>query len=321
MRISTIFSALLVLICMVKASLKANPTGYNNLTICNYDTAIIDPNRPSHRIPMLIYYPCNRLHKYPYMIFGHAAESQDTWYDYIWRGMVPQGYICIFLGSYEYVGNQKDFARDQRYTNDWVRDTCANDPDCPLYQIVVNKSIISGMSMGGGAAMLSAGNYSLGESFNHSFDAFMTLSGCGGSDTHKSMKQNKIPSIIMSGSHDCICPATVDADKYYDDVPDTTCKYLAIITNGTHCHFGQEGYIGPVADDLCQKDEAGSCHGIVYQKNIPEKTQHDIVIEYYSSFMFATLYENNDKQAMSAVSTQLTNDKASGVMYNIGVGC
>ena len=120
-----------------------NPTN-NSYTICNYATDIIDPSRPSHNIPLLIYYPCNHLNKYPYMVFGHAAESQDTWYDYIWQSMVPQGYICIFLGSYEYASKQEDFARDQRFTNDWVRDKCSKDPNCPLYQIVINKSIVSG---------------------------------------------------------------------------------------------------------------------------------------------------------------------------------
>ena len=140
-----LFDGILLSICigLAKSYNSFNPTS-GNYTICNYDTTLRDPSRPNHNIPLLMYYPCNHLNKYPYMIFGHAAESQDTWYDYIWQGMVPQGYITIFLGSHEYVSNENDFAKDQRYTNDWVRDQCSKDPNCPLYDIVIPKSIVSG---------------------------------------------------------------------------------------------------------------------------------------------------------------------------------
>ena len=119
----------------------------NNYTICNSKTTIVDPARPTHNIPMLLYFPCpmEPQQQFPYMVFGHAAESQDTWYDYIWKGMVPQGYIISLLGSYEYVSEQQNFARDQRYTNDWLRDTCNYDPKCPLYGMVAGKSIVSGI--------------------------------------------------------------------------------------------------------------------------------------------------------------------------------
>lgn len=173
------------------------------------------------------------------------------------------------------------------------------------------------MSMGGGASMLSGSNYPLDETFNHTFDAIMTLSGCGDEITHKAMKMDSVPTIIMSGSHDCICPAIQYADKYYNNIPDTTCKYLAVIRNGTHCHFGQEGY---VKDDACELVEESGCNGIPYN-HISEDTQHEIVVNYYSLFMYATLYENNSKASMNAVAQQLTKDENNGVMYNVSINC
>ena len=173
--------------------------------------------------------------------------------------------------------------------------------------------------MGGGAAMISGSDYNLGENYNHTFDAMMTLSGCGGGDCGRALKQDKTPTFIMSGSHDCICPATRDADPYYNDIPQTTCKFLAILTNGTHCHFGEEGTL----EDLsCQQVEKAGCpSNIPYVDNISEDRQHEIVVQYMTLFMEAALYDNNSQQAMDAVASQLAKDQASGVMFNSASSC
>ena len=93
-----------------------NPTG-NNYTICSWDTIIIDPSRSHHIIPLNIHYPCNNSNIYPLMIFGHASQSQNTWYNYIWEILVPQGYIIIMPGSYEYINDSHLlFATDMIYT-------------------------------------------------------------------------------------------------------------------------------------------------------------------------------------------------------------
>ena len=125
-----------------------NPTGYN-FSICNWKTDIYDPDRPDHKIPLLNYYPCDHVQQYPIMIFGHASKSQDTWYDYIWKGLVPQGYIVTLLGSYEYEDSYPDFSRDQRYTLDWMYNVCNVTETCALYQMIMKKSIASGHSFGG----------------------------------------------------------------------------------------------------------------------------------------------------------------------------
>merc|ERR1719242_2095405 len=142
------------------------------------------------------------------------------------------------------------------------------------------------MSMGGGSSMISASEDILQETFNHTFDALMTLSGCGhGQTTHRAMSQMKVATFVMSGSHDCICPAVDYADLYYEEIPQSTCKYLAVIRNATHCHFGEEGTL---EDEACELTERVQCDGISYE-HIAENDQHSIVVQYYSLFMRATL--------------------------------
>ena len=172
--------------------------------------------------------------------------------------------------------------------------------------------------MGGGSSLLSASsNYSLNEPFNHTFNALMPLSGCGDNSIIDATKQIYIPTIIMSGSHDCLCPATEYADVYYKCLPDKTCKYLAIINNGTHCHFEEEGF---TKDRACELVEESACNGKPYN-HISEDYQHEIVINYFTSFMYATLYQNDSKQSLNSVATQLKNDENNGVMYNISIDC
>ncbi len=48
--------------------------------------------------------------------------------------------------------------------------------------------------MWGGSSILSGTDYALGEQFNHTFDAIMTLSGCGGTDTHTTQADHLNPS-------------------------------------------------------------------------------------------------------------------------------
>ena len=170
--------------------------------------------------------------------------------------------------------------------------------------------------------MLSASGMSLGQTFNHSFDALMTLSGCGhGNQTHQAMSQMEVPTFIMSGSHDCICPPEEYADIYHREIPETTCKYLAVIRNATHCHFGEEGFF---EDESCELTEKVQCNGVSYN-HISEEEQHSVVMEYYSLFMEATLKSLSIDKAHAfredAVARQLQHDLNRGIMRNIAVGC
>lgn len=123
-----------------------NPTG-KNYTMCNWNTHITDPARPSHRIPLITYYPCDKTKQYPIMVFGHASQSQNTWYDYIWKAMVPQGYIVTLPGSYEYLNDShKLFAADMAYTLQYFYDICNTSTvsECPLSGRIMKKSIVAG---------------------------------------------------------------------------------------------------------------------------------------------------------------------------------
>eukprot|EP01083_Nonionella_stella_P209608 759677_1 len=126
-----------------------NPTGHN-YTICHWNTRIADPVRPTHSIALKTHYPCDTNHSYPIMVFGHASTSQNSWYDYIWQSIVPQGYIITMPGSYEYLNDSHElFAADIKYTLQYFYDDCNQTATCPLNAMIMDKSIVSGHSLGG----------------------------------------------------------------------------------------------------------------------------------------------------------------------------
>merc|ERR550525_2305694 len=79
-----------------------NPTGYN-FSICHWTTVIKDSSR-RHHIPLTTHYPCSIENDiditFPLMVFGHASHCSNTWYDYIWKSVVPWGYIVAMPLSY-----------------------------------------------------------------------------------------------------------------------------------------------------------------------------------------------------------------------------
>ena len=167
---------------------------------------------------------------------------------------------------------------------------------------------------------MSVGNANVNEAFEYEFDALMTLSGCGYREVAEAAKNVTKPAFILSGSSDCICPPSVYADPYYfNDIPSTTCKYIGIITNGTHCHFGETG---EVEDILCGDVEADSCANKTNTRmEIPKQDQWNIVNEYFSLFMYATLYTDQNSLALNNISLQLQNDYNNGIMYETNSNC
>eukprot|EP01084_Bolivina_argentea_P262090 443141_1 len=306
-----------------------NPTG-NNFTICHWDTIITDPARPTHQIPLKTHYPCNKTNTYPLMVFGHASTTSNTWYNYVFQTMVPQGYILTMPGSYEvFNDSHKLFAADMAYTLQYFYDQCNITQFCPLYGMIMNKSIVSGHSLGGAASLLIAGNaININEQFKHQFTSIMTLSGCGvdSNETNYTYAAQHIhiPSFLITGSSDCMCnpPYNISIVGYYNDIPHTvsTCKYIGIITNATHCHFQDEWL--DVTDETCVLLEDSECRPLLpNREKIPKERQWEIVNTYFGLFMYQTLYVDNDKNAIQAIEMQLEKDKENNVMTFIETDC
>ena len=89
---------------------------YGGYKIGSFDETIINPSFPNHEIPVLVYYPTETGHVWPTIIFAHGFEAEATWYDWIYRDMVPLGFIVAYINSYPRGPlNGTQFAIDQRY--------------------------------------------------------------------------------------------------------------------------------------------------------------------------------------------------------------
>ena len=79
----------------------------------------------THEIPIEVWYPGNMTKdspKAPILVFGHCLFGPDHYYDYIWKTLVPKGYIVILPVGDRFSGSEIELARDMRYTLDWLMD-------------------------------------------------------------------------------------------------------------------------------------------------------------------------------------------------------
>ena len=170
--------------------------------------------------------------------------------------------------------------------------------------------------MGGGATFFSIGDYDLGQTFNNEFNAAFTLSGCAFSinkmeDAVKNITNKYV--FIMSATHDCICPPYDNSILFFNEINDTnTCKYLADITNGTHCNFMEPPE--EIRDLPCVTEEKILCPEL-YHNNINATYQWSIVSKYMTMFLNATLYRNYDN--FDKIKSELSKDKSNGIMTDI----
>eukprot|EP00483_Globobulimina_turgida_P007857 UN07872 len=196
--------------------------------VITWKTKIYNPTWDvfTDKIPLLIHYPKtdDKTLKFPVIVFNHGGDCKNTYYDYVWQNLAPQGYIVAMPGLYEHPWiSEYEYTAAQRYTLNWLRSDCNANTSCPLYGMVGNKSIASGHSMGGGASFLSVSNFNVNETFENEFDASFTLSGCDNrydeliTSLHNVEKTKTM--FIMSGSRDCICPPDRNSDVFYDGMP------------------------------------------------------------------------------------------------------
>lgn len=269
------------------------------------------------KLPVIIHYPSDKSERYPVIVFNHGWTCHNTWYNYVWQKLVPQGYIVAMPGDDETdipTENIFEYSAGQRYTLDWIVDDCAKDHSCPLAGIIGDKFACSGHSMGGGATLLSIADYPVGYTSQHRFDAALTLSGCNPNEkVLKACKDITRPILLLTGSRDCICPPHEYADKYYAAVPGGhgSCKYLGDITNGTHCNFEDNG----LAEGECDIAEFDLCPFEPHQ-HISDRAQWNISTTYMAQFFKATLKDGDNSQDLKRLGEMLEQDVKAGVMYS-----
>eukprot|EP01084_Bolivina_argentea_P299965 517118_1 len=290
-------------------------TVYGQYKIKQWKTTIKNPGNKNHDIPLIVHYPETK-GVYPLMVFNHGGAAQNTWYNFVWENLVPQGIIVAMPNDYTYASPNSIsaestlelYSQDQRYVLDWFKDDCNTSNSCPLQGMIGDKTIASGHSDGASCTILSFSGYiEKYQKFKHQFDSAFTLSSCSQTPVVQAYPMITKPIFVMSATHDCMCPAKHDSIPEYNSMANTTCKFLGDITNGTHCDFMD----APAINQQGCRD-LDQCAGVNHKYDISQQAQLNIVNGYMNMFINATL--RGDSAVFNQIYTKLQSDKSKGVM-------
>ena len=250
---------------------------------------------------------------FPIISFAHCLFGGDGWYDYVVQTLVPAGYIFASTGFHDFfTADAMQMSRTQVLMRTTVR-AMGQDPTSPLYGIVGNISALMGHSLGGSSSLLTAELAPPGD-----FVSVVTLSAC----MVKDVKAVKLPLLVLTGTHDCICPAKSNSIPVYD-LAGSACKMLGNINNATHCNFAQFTVLPDLVDTACTVVEKATGEvigcGNIKDKHIPVQQQFQLVSRYVLPYFEWTL--KGAKDARVQLLDDLKQDNKTGVTQVLQHGC
>ncbi|MFM7710642.1 MAG: alpha/beta hydrolase family protein [Ferruginibacter sp.] len=232
-----------VLICLFSSHLalmsqSVYQRGYRSITFN-------DPSRSGRAIATDIYYPANTAGtnvpvasgttRFPVVVFGHGFSLPASAYTKLADTLTRNGYIAAFPTTETGLAPSHDnFGKDISYLCTAIIQL-DGDPTSFLYQRVTSKAAVGGHSMGGGCSFLAAasGNANIQALFN------MAAAETSPSATTAASSVN-IPTLIFSGSNDCIVPPATQ-QAMYNNIPGS-CKSQITITGATHCQIADNNF-------------------------------------------------------------------------------
>lgn len=206
----------------------------------------VDNLRSGREISTDLYYPANTagnnvplatgVTKFPVVVFGHGFLINSNAYRWLADSLVKNGYVVAFPNTEDGIlPSHLDFGLDLSFLS--TRISSLNDSTSSfLYQRLIKRVAVAGHSMGGGASFLAAAtqNNSIKALFN--FAAAETTP----SATAAAVLNFK-PTLIFSGSSDCVVPDSVQNAMYNNIF--LACKTYVNITNALHCQFANNNLI------------------------------------------------------------------------------
>lgn len=259
---------------------------------------LIDPTRSNRSIPSEIFYPATAAGTgttvaagtFPVIVFGHGFSMNYDAYANFWNELVPQGYILIFpkteIGPIPFPSHS-DFADDMNYCITWFLGQNTTSAS-PYNQKLNGKFAVMGHSMGGGCSFVAASrnanitaiaNYAAAETNPSAITAAASIT---------------IPAMVFGGSKDCVAGPSGNQTPMYNALA-SDCKSLVIITDGSHCQFGE-------SNTLCNFGETTSCPFASY---ISRSAQHSKTFQYLNPFL--SFYLKGDCSAWPVYQQLLSN--------------
>lgn len=233
-------------ICTLILVLSAGYTYAQPFSTGRRSVVFYDNLRSSRPITTDLYYPASSagtnvplasgVARFPVVVFGHGFLIGTNAYRWLADSLVKNGYIVAMPTTEDGITpSHLDFGLDLSFLAGRI--TSLNDSSASfLYQRVIKRAAISGHSMGGGASFLGAAvpNTAVRAVFN--FAAAETTPSATAAAV-----LNVKPTLIFSGSSDCVVPDSVQNAMYNSML--FACKTYVNITDALHCQFANNNLI------------------------------------------------------------------------------
>ncbi|HEY3355648.1 MAG TPA: hypothetical protein VGQ83_20520, partial [Polyangia bacterium] len=200
---------------------------------------------------------------FPLAVFGHGYQQSYQDYRYAWENLVPRGFIVALHDrlSSDLTIDIDEYALDLGFIVARVRALGA-EPTSPLFGHVAAGAAILGHSTGGGASFNAAADAAAGQGpLPTTIVALAPLGNLTGSPIYGTSPITAaaavtVPTLILGGGEDCLCPVPAHGQLLYDALPAGTTRYRATLTRGDHCGFSDRDGPGLAK---CEAGEAAMC--------------------------------------------------------------
>lgn len=267
-----------------------------------------DPNRSGgfgsgggagRQIQTEIYYPAANAGNntplangvFPVITFGHGFVMTWEAYQNIWEFFVPKGFILAFPRTEAgFSPNHLDFALDLRVVNERMK-LEGQTSNSPFYEKISDKTALMGHSMGGGASILAAENYT-------EIDCVVGLAPAETTPSAITASSNiSLPTIIISGSQDGVTPPSQHHVPIYNALT-STCKMFVSINGGGHCYFAN-------ANLNCDLGEATASTGISITRTQQQNITQGLLLHYFNTYLKAQCFQTLQSalQSQSGINT------------------
>ena len=263
--------------------------GHRTLTF--YDSA-----RNSRIVPAEVYYPSIQngdnvpvsAGQFPLLVFAHGYRQVFNDYHYLWKCLVPEGYIMIFpVTEGGATIDIDEYAADLSFLLDILLNESSAD-DLFLAGHLSGMSALMGHSTGGGACYIA-------QRSGPAAHTIVTLAALGslywpihGSSPVDAAIGVTVPGLVMAAGKDCICPVKENQQAIYDSLSSST-RALITITRGDHCGFSDSFN--------CWVAEAASCGFSGQGPTISEDLQRALTLRYVLLWLDSILKGNGNSRA------------------------
>jgi pimeloyl-ACP methyl ester carboxylesterase len=239
-----ILTTSLILIILIFFTSFSQQVGHTQLTFT-------DSSRNNRSIPVEIFYPSQTAGNnvpvsagiFPLIVFGHGFVMDWSAYQNFVDSLVPENYIIAFPTTESGLSPiHQDFADDLKFLVTTIK---ANGVGIYIpASSVATESAIIGHSMGGGCSFLAAENNSI-------VTTMVSFAAANTNPSSISASQNiSIPTLIFSGTNDCVAPPSQHQDIMYDSCS-TVLKTQIYISGGGHCYFANYNLYCSIGEGSC----------------------------------------------------------------------